>query len=59
MIGGIIFGVSVCVGLYMIVGLGVGAIADNARNRRYQYMADEDEIDFRYYGNHYGEDGGN
>ena len=59
MIGGILFGLVVCTGMYMIVGLGVGAIADNARNRdrRPIFTEDEDEVDYRYYGNHYGEDG--
>jgi len=47
MIGGILFGFAVCIGMYLIVGLGIGAIADSTRKRRYEYMADEDEIDFR------------
>ena len=56
MIGGVLFGLTVCIGMYLIVGLGIGAIADTTRKRRHKIMLDEDEIDARFYGDHYGDE---
>lgn len=43
----------------MAIGLAIGAIADNNRNRdrRPIITEDEDEIDYYYYGDHYPEEG--